>query len=294
MKIKSNISYLFAAIAIIIWSTVATAFKIALRYYSVAEVLLISTITSVTTLLILKAVLNKPTIEIQLKRKHLARSLCYGFLNPFLYYLLMFEAYEKLPAQIVQPVIFIWPVILTILVSISHKEKISFSGYLSFVISLAGVFVLISQGSLGSLNLNVNGILLAFLCPIIWAAYWFVNLNDDRKPLDKLSANFIMSLIFIIPTYFLSRENELRLFRKEILAPVYIGLFEMGITFYIWYLAMEKTKSKAKVANLIFLIPVLSFFFIQLVLKEKILMSSIIGLILILLGIFVQITRKRN
>jgi drug/metabolite transporter (DMT)-like permease len=69
---------------------------------------------------------------------------------------------------------------------------------------------------------------------------------------------------------------------------IYIGIFEMGATFFVWLKALEYAENQAPVANLIYLSPFISLVFIHLVLGEKILATTIIGLFLILLGIIIQ------
>ena len=72
------------------------------------------------------------------------------------------------------------------------------------------------------------------------------------------------------------------------LGGVYIGMFEMGITFLVWLKALRNAKTTAHVVNLIYLVPFLSLCVIALVLGEKILPSTIVGLVLIITGIVLQ------
>jgi drug/metabolite transporter (DMT)-like permease len=73
-----------------------------------------------------------------------------------------------------------------------------------------------------------------------------------------------------------------------LLGATYVGIFEMGITFVIWLKALKFSKTTARVSNLIYLSPFLSLVFIYLFVGEQILFSTVIGLILIVVGIFVQ------
>jgi drug/metabolite transporter (DMT)-like permease len=73
-----------------------------------------------------------------------------------------------------------------------------------------------------------------------------------------------------------------------LLGATYVGIFEMGITFVIWLKALKFSKTTARVSNLIYLSPFLSLVFIYLSVGEQILFSTVIGLILIVVGIFVQ------
>ena len=75
---------------------------------------------------------------------------------------------------------------------------------------------------------------------------------------------------------------------QGLLGGVYIGLFEMGITFLVWLKALRCAKTTAHVVNLIYLVPFLSLLVIATVLGERILPSTIVGLVFIVTGIVLQ------
>jgi drug/metabolite transporter (DMT)-like permease len=77
-------------------------------------------------------------------------------------------------------------------------------------------------------------------------------------------------------------------------ASVYIGLFEMGITFLFWLKALTLATTTAKVSNLVYLAPFLSLFFVHYILHEPVYYTTPIGLILIISGIFVQNIRSKS
>ncbi len=62
----------------------------------------------------------------------------------------------------------------------------------------------------------------------------------------------------------------------------------MGITFLLWLKALKLSKTTANVANLAYLAPFFSLVVISLVVGEKILVSTVIGLIFIIGGIILQ------
>ena len=66
--------------------------------------------------------------------KQYLRSAALGFLNPFLYYLVLFEAYDRLPAQEAQPLNYMWPIVVVILSAPLLKQPIG-------RVSLAGIAV---------------------------------------------------------------------------------------------------------------------------------------------------------
>jgi drug/metabolite transporter (DMT)-like permease len=69
---------------------------------------------------------------------------------------------------------------------------------------------------------------------------------------------------------------------------IYVGLFEMGITFVLWLSALKLSENTAKVGNLIFISPFLSLVFIRVFVGEEILMSTLLGLALIITGLIAQ------
>jgi drug/metabolite transporter (DMT)-like permease len=68
----------------------------------------------------------------------------------------------------------------------------------------------------------------------------------------------------------------------------------MGITFVLWLKALRLTDNASKVANLIFLSPILSLFLIHFIVGEDIHWSSGLGLLLIIAGNALQQVGKRS
>ena len=69
---------------------------------------------------------------------------------------------------------------------------------------------------------------------------------------------------------------------------IYVGLFEMAVPFVLWLTALRLTESAARISHLIYLSPILSLVFISVFVGEKILISTLIGLGLILMGTVIQ------
>ncbi len=75
---------------------------------------------------------------------------------------------------------------------------------------------------------------------------------------------------------------------QALLAGAYVGLFEMGITFVLWLMALKNCERTANISTLAFLTPVMSIVFIALILKEQIASATYIGLAFILSGMILQ------
>ncbi len=281
-------AYIFALLAVLLWSSIASAFSLALDELDVIQLLLGASLVSIICLFIILLFQKKLSFFKKLKRKDYIHSALLGFLNPFLYYLILLNAYSMLPTQEAMALNYIWPISIVILSVPLLKQKISIRGFIAIFISFTGVFTIATRGEWFFFSFtNITGDLLAFASSIIWALFWIVNVKDKRDEVQKLFLNFIFAFIYIIIVASVFSEIKIPHF-KGILAVSYIGLFEMGITFVFWLKALRYSESTDKVSQLIFLSPFLSLVFINIIVKEPILNSTLLGLFLIVAGILIQ------
>ncbi|MFH2142674.1 MAG: DMT family transporter [Bacteroidota bacterium] len=281
-------SYIFAFLAIILWSTVATAFKISLRSFDFIQLLFYATIVTIIILSIVLIAQNRFLELFRFSAKDYLKSAFLGFLNPFLYYMVLFKAYVLLPAQLAQPLNYTWPIMLVILSVPILKQKLTAKSIIAMIVSFSGVLFISMKGDFFNYsNVNLFGVFLAVGSSVIWALFWIFNLKDKREETVKLLLNFFFGLIFILPVLFIYSEFKIHDI-KSYLSVGYVGFFEMGITFLLWLKAMKLSKSNDRISSFVFISPFLSLIFIYYFLKEDIYFTTIIGLILIILGIIVQ------
>lgn len=281
-------AFFFGLSAVLLWSTVATAFKLSLRYFSPIELLLYSSAFSTLVIGAILALQGKFLLVFQCSRKEYLLSIFLGLLNPFLYYLLLFKAYDLLPAQQAQPINYTWAITLSLLSVPLLKQKISWQQWLALVVSYCGVVVISTEGRPFSLQFTDSfGVLLALVSTVIWALYWIYNTRDKRDPVVGLFVNFLCGFAFILCYYLLTAELRIPSL-NGLLGAAYVGFFEMGICFVLWLMAMKLTNSTARISNLIFISPFLSLIFIHFLVGEEIVAGTFIGLILIIVGLLIQ------
>ena len=287
-------SYVYAGFTIFFWATIATAFKIALRYVNYVELVLYCSITTLIILFFILLAQNRLKDVFRIRRVHYLNSLILGFVNPFASYLILFKAYSLLPAQVAQPLNFTWPIVLTFLSIPVLKQPVKAKNIMALFLSFIGVYLISSEGTPFDLRFaEPLGVFLAVGSSLIWASYWLVNMKDTRDDVPKIFLNFLFSLIFIVPYWLIFTEPTVPSW-EGILASAYSGAFEMGITFVLWLKALRLAKSTAIVSNLIYLAPFFSLIFIQFVLREQIHFTTIIGLIFIVSGIVYQEINKNK
>lgn len=277
---------LFACIAVLSWSTVATAFKKSLQYLSHFELVLVACVTSLIIFTLLMTFQKKWHLLKDLKAKEWGYFALLGLLNPVAYYLVLFKSYDLLPAQVAQPINYAWPIVLVVLLAVFTRQPIPPKKYIGMAVSLGGV-ALISLGggqALGA-RLPISGLLLAASSAVLWATYWVVN-NKNKERFDA-SLAFFMTFLFgsiYMTAGALFKGVDLNTV-PGLLWGSYVGAFEMGIPFIFFGLAMRKTDNPALINQLTYLSPFMSLFFIAMILGEKIVPTTFIGLALIVIGI---------
>lgn len=289
---KQQRAYIFAFVAVLFWSTSASAFKICLSperlNVPILPLLFGASLVSSAALFLHLLLSGKVALLKALSKDDLTRSAFLGFLSPFLYYTVLFKAYSILPAQEAQPLNFVWPLTLVLLSVPILKHKIKRRDILAILISFSGVLVISTKGHILSFRLtDPLGVALATGSSIPWALYWIYNVKDKRDEVLGLFLNFTCASVYVFVLMLVTGELKTPGL-KGALGVTYVGIFEMGITFLIWLKALKLSKTTANVAGLIYLVPFLSLVVIYFVLGETILPSTIIGAVFIVGGIILQ------
>lgn len=286
-------STILSITAMMLWSTVATAFSLALKNTAFFEVLYVSILSS-TAVLLAAVIIIKKFRKIFIW-KHMLMSSIYGILNPFLYYIILFKAYSLLKIQVAQGLNYTWPIILSLISAVFLRQKISTKDLLSLVICFAGAMIIIfgiGEGSSLS-EINIIGAVLGVLSAFIWSFYWLLNLMDSRDEIVKTFQSFLFGSIYM-SIFLILTKNVSFSWNFGLLYSIYIGVFEMSLTFIIWIFALKTAVNASRAGNIIYLTPFVSLLFIRFIGKERIQLSTFLGLVIILSGIVVQNLDKKR
>ncbi|MCL1058310.1 DMT family transporter [Shewanella gelidimarina] len=285
---QSHQAYVFGIGAILLWSTVATAFKIALTHYTPLQLVLVAVTTSIAALGFILVAQNKLSL---VRTQFVSRPLFYlqtGLLSPFLYYLVLFKAYDLLPAQQALSLNYTWAILLPLLSVPLLGQKLRKSDLVAALVAYLGVFTIATKGNLTGFEFeSTAGVVLALTSTLLWSLYWIVNTKDKGDPVVSLLLSFLVGLPFIVTALLMTQ--SLPTWNVEgMLAGMYVGLFEMGVTFVLWLIALKKAERTASITTLVFITPVLSIGFIAWILHESIERSTYMGLGLILSALALQ------
>ncbi|MFN2359584.1 MAG: DMT family transporter [Marinobacter sp.] len=279
---------------VLLWSTVATAFKLSLRELSPIQMLAVACSASVLVMALVLLVQRRWHLVFQLSRRQYLQSIGMGLINPCLYYFLLFGAFDRLPAQEAQPLNYTWALVLAYLSVPFLGQRLRRADIIAGLICYSGVVVIATRGDVLSLTFSDPlGVAFAIGSTLVWASYWIIATRDTRDPVVGLFLNFLCGLPVILVACALTAGFDISP-GTGLTAAVYVGVFEMGIAFVLWSYAMKKAENTSRVSNLIFISPFLSLVFIYFILGEIILPSTYIGLVLIVAGLWMQQRKARE
>jgi len=285
---RNSKSILLALMAVLLWSTIGSAFKLTLNYLNYTQILLFSSFIAVVYLAVLLAVTGKINLLRKVTFRSIRMSAIMGFLNPFAYYLILLKAYSVLKAQEAVVLNYTWPMILVLLSAIFLKTRITWINVASLLISFSGTLIIATRGDIFSFEFSdPNGIILALSSAFFWASYWLLNLKDTRGTEEKIFMNFLFGFVYTL-MYSILTDNLIVPGPEATAGIIYIGLFEMGITFVIWLNALKLATNTAKISNLVYLSPFISLIIVSVAVKEEIMASTLVGLLMIIGGIMLQ------
>jgi len=283
--------YLYAGVSIFLWSTTSTITKLLLGSINSMQILVISSIFATLFLLIINIKKkNLPQLK-AFKIKDFIQIAGLGILGTFLYNLFLYIGINKMQASQAFIINYLWPLMTVIFACIILKEKLTRRKLIAIILSFIGVIVVTSNGNL--LNISKDTLIGAVFCILAAVSYGLFSVINKQKNYDKYLSmmlfyctSAIISLIytFITKTWFVMDGMQFA-------GLLWIGVFTSATAFTSWAIALEKGDT-AKISNLAYITPFLSLIWTALILKEKISLYAIVGLLIIVSGIVIQLKEK--
>lgn len=279
--------------AVLFWSTVATAFKLTLAEFSPVQMLTVASIVSAFALLVFCALQGKLSLVMSTFLANPWYYLLLGLINPLAYYLILFKAYALLPASQAQAINYSWAITLTLMAAVFLGQTIRRQDWFACALSYSGVVVIATKGDLLGLQFDSPlGVGLALLSTLLWAGYWILNTKNQADPVVGVLLGFVIAIPFAVALSVYEGAPWQPISLQGWAAVIYVGLFEMGITFVLWLSALKNTQNTARISNLIFASPFISLILLATIIGEDIHSSTLAGLVLIIAGLIVQQVKR--
>jgi len=283
---------MFGLAAVLLWSTVATAFKLALRELSVLQLLAYASSCSALALLAIVLVRKQGRLLWVYLRQTPGYFCLMALMNPLVYYLILLRAYDLLPAQQAQTINYTWAITLALLAVPLLGQRLTRKDLLAVALGYGGVLIIATQGRVFALEFaSIEGVAYALVSTVVWALYWIASARNTRDPVVSLCLNFLIAAPLALLACALF-SSLIPASGAALTAALYVGLFEMGVTFALWSTALRMASNVSRVGNLIFLSPILSMVFIATILGEAIHPATLVGLGLIIPGVLLQQSQR--
>jgi len=284
-------SYIFAGLAVILWGSTAAVTKLLLGGLDSWQVLFFNCLFAFLGLLAV-AVLQKKTVLVRgYTKKDFLVFAGMGFLGPFIYTLFLISALSRLPAQEAFIINYLWPVMTVIFAVFLLKEKTTGVKVLGTVVSFLGVVIVVTRGAIWDLQFsNSAGVLFAGAGAALFGLFSVLGKKQIHEKLTSMTIFYFFGALYSLISVILFSDIG-RITLTQLAGVVWLGAFTSGLAFVFWFMAFQKGDT-AKMSNLILLTPFVSLVYIYFLLGEKILPSSVLGLLVVVAGIAIQSSQK--
>ncbi|MHC1684636.1 MAG: DMT family transporter [Clostridiaceae bacterium] len=286
-KLKNFNAYFNLALCILLWASIPVATKKILVELDNLQTLFYSTILSTLVLGIMLIFQRKiGDLKKYNKRQYISMFLL-GFLGNYAYYIFLYGALSKTTASEGFILAYTWPILVLILSFVLLKDKMNMQKLAGIFISFFGIIIITTKGNISTFNLtNLQGDILALSGAFIFALFSVLGKKFKFDKTISVFMYFLSALIFIIPTVLIFSEIVFPSFNVWLWI-IYNGVFVNGISYIFWFKALEGGETHI-VSNLLYLTPFISLIYISIFLNEKILISAVVGIVVIVLGVLSQ------
>lgn len=246
--------------------------------------------------LLVLLVLKRYPLNIPLK--YIPHLIVLGILGVFVHQVIQATALLTINASSAGWIISFSPVFTVILSVFFLHEKMTVLKASGMIVAIIGVLLVTTSSNQQSFQLPINvGYLLMILSTLNWAIY-SVLLKRLHIQLPSLVVTFYMCLIgFTLTTPFLVRNRgwEIMPFLTSVewAHLLFLGVFVSGVAYWYWAKALEVLEA-SQVSVFLYLEPVATLITAILLLQEKIIPVTILGGIIIIMGVILVNGRLLN
>lgn len=283
--------YIYAGISIALWSTTATVTKLLLGNLNSMQILVVGSFFAFIFLLIVNLIKGSLKDLKTYKIKDYLQITGMGILGTFLYNLFLYLGINTLQASQAFIINYLWPIMTVVFACIILKEKMTIKKIVAIILSFLGVTIVTANGDI--LNVEKNSIIGAGYCILAAISYGLFSVLNKQKTYNKYLSMMLFYLVsFIISLlYTVVSKNRFTIETNQLIGLLWIGIFTSATAFTFWALALEKGDT-AKISNLAYITPFLSLIWTFLLLNEQFSIYSVMGLVIIVLGIVIQMREK--
>lgn len=285
-------AYIYSLISILMWSTLATSAKLLLGSFTNFQMLCASSLIATIVLLIMNIVSGKIRVLKNYKLMDWVKTIIAGTPGIFLYHIFYYTGADILPASQAFIINYLWPVMSIVFACILLKEKMTLRKAVAVMVSFAGVSLVTGSGISEVGSSFAPGALFCILGAVSYGLFTVLNQMISYDKCVSMMINFAVS--FILTGFVVVAKDGLFMPNgMQFLGILWNGIITLAVPNTLWIIALEKGDT-AKISNLAYITPFVSLIWARLILKEELYPACIIGLVIIVLGIFIQLKDSKK
>jgi drug/metabolite transporter (DMT)-like permease len=239
--------------------------------------------------------------EFKIAKKDLKYFIGMAFFEPFIYFL--FETYSLLycDASVVAVIIATIPLFVALMAVFIFKERLSTLNFFGVILSISGIVIMLWR-SLNHVDFSYFGVLLAFgaVFSTIGYNYFLRKLIPSYNPIIIITWQNILGLIAFLPLVFIVNNSETFIAQYYALGNLKNLSFILVLSIlcstvaFILYISSMREMGVARTNIFINLIPVMTVIIAYFVLREEITLPKVLGIIIVIVGIFLVQQKRKN
>lgn len=278
---------LYALLAVAMFATLGTGFKMAVTRMSSYSVVVWIAIWAILTLFCLLVRERRVGSIISELRQRPFFFPVAGIVGLGVQQFLCLKTYEYIPASQAVILHYTYPLIMLLLSWFLFREKSDWRALCCVALGFVGVFVLVSAGGgLGDLRMSV-GVLVALGTALSFALFCVLIKHASFSVTPGMFLLNLFGLVFLLcllPFY----PMQWSISATDMLLMAYLGIFPTAVAFILWNRALRMIPT-GRSSNCAMLVPILSLVFITVILKEQITPMQAVGMSIVLLSVFLNV-----
>ncbi|MHC4069041.1 MAG: DMT family transporter [Planctomycetota bacterium] len=289
---KKDRSYTYLILTILFWSATPAVAKLALDELNNFQLLFYSSIIGVISLFLIALFQGKLKTLFEYTKQDYLKMFGMGFLGVYIYYIFLFGSFALAPAGQANVINYLWPIFIIVFSIPILREKFNYKTILAVLISFIGALVVFTGGNLSNFNNQYSlGYLLAVFAAICYGLFSVLGKKLHYEKLVSMFVYYVAASILIVPTVLIYSEVIIPKSITTIISVLLLGGLFNSMAFVFWFKAL-KTGHTHKTANSIYVVPFLALILTYIFNDEPIRIASLIGLVLIITGIFTQFKNR--
>ncbi|MBI2581063.1 DMT family transporter [Candidatus Woesearchaeota archaeon] len=284
--------YFYLVLTILFWSTTPALAKLALKELTNSQLLLYTILTGVLILFLVNLFMGKLRILSNYSKVDYLKMFGMGFLGIYLYNSLLYGSFALAPAGQANVINYLWPIFIIVFSIVILKERFNYKTVIAILLGFLGALIVFSGGNLSAFNgESVTGYLLAAIGAVCFALFSVLGKKLKYEKFTSMLAYYVAAAVLIVPTVLITSGVVVPISFSTVIAILMLGGVNNSLAFIFWFQAL-KLGNTHKTANAVYAVPFLALFWTYILNGEHFSLTSIIGLVCIVAGIFLQVRNK--